>query len=289
MKPAAVSQAEAVLGARATSWTRVESRGYSIAAHWIVALADGATAFVKRAVDGQIAARLRAELPVYENVRARFLPRYLGWAEGELPALVLEDLSPGSTWPPPWTPEAIEAVLAALEEIARTPAPPALPRLDEDEIVGWNAVAADPEPFLRLRIFSPGWLAEALPALVAAEAATPWGGDALVHCDVRSDNLCIRDGRAVLFDWNLAEVGNPAFDVAFWLPSLALEEGGPPVAEMARRVPGTEEFAAAVAGFFAARAGLPPPTGAPAVRGFQLAQLEVALPWAASVLDLPPR
>jgi hypothetical protein len=30
--------------------------------------------------------------------------------------------------------------------------------------------------------------------------------------------------------------------------------------------------------------GLPPPEGAPAVRGFQLAQLEIALPWACRVL-----
>jgi hypothetical protein len=41
-----------------------------------------------------------------------------------------------------------------------------------------------------------------------------------------------------------------------------------------------------VAGFFAALAGLPPPEGAPRVRGFQLAQLEVALPWACRTLGL---
>ena len=286
MKPEAVSDAEAVVGARATSWTRVESRGYSIAEHWIVAFAGEGTVFVKKAVDEQIAARLRAELPVYEHVSGAFLPRYLGWAEGELPALVLEDLSPGAEWPPPWRPAAVDAVLAVCAEVARTPPPPGLPRLADEDLGGWDVVAADPEPFLALGVCSAAWLAEALPVLVAAEAATPWGGEALVHCDVRSDNLCIRGGRAVLFDWNLAEVGNPAFDLAFWLPSLALEQGGPPVARMAKRVPETDDFAAAVAGFFASRAGLPPPSGAPAVRGFQLAQLEVALPWAASVLGL---
>jgi hypothetical protein len=34
-----------------------------------------------------------------------------------------------------------------------------------------------------------------------------------------------------------------------------------------------------VAGFFAARAGLPKPAGAPRVRDFQRAQAEVALDW----------
>ena len=67
-----------------------------------------------------------------------------------------------------------------------------------------------------------------------------------MHCDVRSDNLCLRDQRAVLLDWNHARIGNPAFDVAFWLPSLTLE-GGPDPATF-----GVDELAVFVAGFFAA-------------------------------------
>ena len=102
----------------------------------------------------------------------------------------------------------------------------------------------------------------------------------LLHGDVRSDNLCLRDGHAVIFDWSHARIGNPDFDVAFWLPSLALEGGPQPDAF------GVDAFAVFVAGFFAALAGLPPPEGAPHVRGFQLAQLEVALPWACRALGL---
>ena len=85
----------------------------------------------------------------------------------------------------------------------------------------------------------------------------------------------------MLFDWSHARIGNPAFDVAFWLPSLALE-GGP-----APETFGVDELAPFVAGFFAALAGLPPPAGAPRVRAFQIAQLEVALPWACATLGLP--
>ena len=84
----------------------------------------------------------------------------------------------------------------------------------------------------------------------------------------------------MLVDWSHARVGNPAFDVAFWLPSLALE-GGPPPESF-----GVDELAPFVAGFFAALAGLPKPPGAPAVRDFQRAQLEVALPWACTSLGL---
>jgi hypothetical protein len=64
------------------------------------------------------------------------------------------------------------------------------------------------------------------------------------------------------------------------LPSLRLE-GGPQPWEV---LPDARGLATVVAGFFAARAGLPPPAGAPAVRDFQLRQLEVALPWAAREL-----
>lgn len=108
----------------------------------------------------------------------------------------------------------------------------------------WDAVAADPEPFLAVPLRSREWLDRCLPALLEDEA--------LLHFDVRSDNLSIRGGEAILV-----------------------------------RPAGVERFAGFVAGFFAARAGLPPPAGSPTVRAFQLAQLEVALPWASGVLGLP--
>ncbi len=44
---------------------------------------------------------------------------------------------------------------------------------------------------------------------------------------------------------------------------------------------------AALAGFFAARAGLAPPATAPRVRIVQREQLTVALPWACRALGLP--
>jgi aminoglycoside phosphotransferase (APT) family kinase protein len=141
-------------------------------------------------------------------------------------------------------------------------------------------VARDPAPFLDLGLVSQAWLEAALPALLDASQATPLDGTALLHCDMRSDNLCLREGRAIIFDWSHGRRGNPDFDIAFWLPSLALEGGPEP------ETFGVDAFAAYVAGFFAGLAGLPPPAGAPAVRGFQLAQLELALPWACRALGL---
>ena len=285
MKPDAVERAEGVLGVGATAWSPVESRGYALGDRWLIELVDGHTVFAKRAIDQTTADSLRAERRIYDAVVAPFLPRFLGWEDAQLPLLVLEDLS-AATWPPPWSEELVAAVLETLVRVAGTPPPNGLRRLAKDPPVGWGEVARDPAPFLGVRLCSPAWLDEALPVLLAASPDRLLDGAALLHFDVRSDNLCIRDGRALLVDWNLACVGNPAVDVAFWLPSLALELG-PSLEQVARERPGVDVLAAHVAGFFAARAGLPPPPGAPSVRAFQLAQLEVALPWAIRTLGLP--
>jgi aminoglycoside phosphotransferase (APT) family kinase protein len=283
VKPEAVTRTEHVLGATAESWSPVASRGYALGDRWVVRLRDGRTVFAKRAIDEPTADGLHAEHGVYAALSASFMPSLLGWEDGELPLLLLEDLS-GEIWPPPWTPASIEAVLQTLAEVAATPAPPGLRMLASHPPATWDAVAQEPETFLGLGLCAEAWLADSLPALLEASRPAILAGDALLHFDVRSDNLCIRGDRAVLVDWNLACVGDPAFDVAFWLPSLTLEDGPQPDELASDEV---NAFAATVAGFFAARAGQPPPPGAPTVRAFQLAQLEVALPWAARTLALP--
>ncbi|MGH3665185.1 MAG: phosphotransferase [Egibacteraceae bacterium] len=128
------------------------------------------------------------------------------------------------------------------------------------------------------------WLDANLPSLLAASARAVLAGDALLHGGVRSDNVCLRADRTVLVDWNWACRGNPAFDLVAWAPSLRLE-GGPPPEWVAG---GELELAALVAGYFAAKAGLPPPHRGSAARDVQHRQLRVALPWACQELGLPP-
>jgi Ser/Thr protein kinase RdoA (MazF antagonist) len=199
---------------------------------------------------------------------------------------VLEDLSAGH-WPPPWDESSIAAVRETLAAVATTAAPGWLQPIEAEAdwlLGGWAVIGHDPQPFLSLGICSAAWLERSLPVLRDAAETAPIEGKALLHLDVRSDNICLAERGAVLVDWNWAHLGNPALDVAFWLPSLAYE-GGPRPEEL---LPGAGELAAAAAGFFAARAGLPPPPTAPHVRSVQLSQLQVAVPWAAKELDLPP-
>ena len=125
------------------------------------------------------------------------------------------------------------------------------------------------------------WLDAALPTLVAAEAGARLAGEDFLHLDVRSDNLCFTSDRTILVDWNWACVGNGEFDLASWLPSLH-SEGGPPPESLLADAP---EMAAALSGFWAARAGLPRPEARQTVL---MSQLRAALPWAARALGLGP-
>jgi len=275
VKPGAVARAEGLIGAEAEAWARVVRTGYSLNEHWTVNFADGTRAFLKLARIDPSPQWLRDEAAILSTVQGGSAPRFIAFDDGTEPLLVLEDLMP-ARWPPPWQDGDIEAVLAALAEVAQTRAD--VPLLEDADLNGWRTIAADPEPFLSTDLRDAAWLERMLPTLLAATEAAPLAGDSLLHCDVRSDNLCVKDGRVVLVDWNHARIGNARFDIAFWLPSLVLERGPKP-----QRF-GVDDLAPVVAGFFAARAGLPRPAGAPRVREFQRAQAAVALDWVEAVL-----
>jgi len=283
--PDGVALAAAALGVDAQSWHAVTARTGNQRGHWIVRLRDGTSIFVKAPWDDASAAWLATEALVYQNVQGSFLPRLLAW-DGSV--LVLEDLS-GELWPPAWTPEGIGAVLASLHELGEAPPPAGLPRLtDQRELLierGWPAIQADPEPFLSLGLCGRNWLEAALPELRSATESAELDGEALVHLDIRSDNLCLRDGHALFVDWNQASIGNPRFDLAEWLPSLATEGG--PVPEELMPEADAAPFAALLAGLWGARAGLPVPDELPNLRNMQRVQAAEALAWSARALGLP--
>ncbi|MGH3009637.1 MAG: aminoglycoside phosphotransferase family protein [Gaiellaceae bacterium] len=266
-----------VVGARPVSWTE-RAGGYSTAERYSVELDDGRRVFVKAAEAEHMARWIRREHEVYSSLTGSFIPGLLGFDDdGVRPLLVLEDLS-HADWGAAWTQERIALVRAALAELNAAPPPPNTHSVREtfSSLFGrWRVVEEDPEPFLSVGLRSREWLDQRLPALIEAADAVPADGEALIHLDVPSDNLCTLEGRAVLVDWNWLSLGAPEFDVAGWACSLSLE-GGPSPWDL---LPSSPEFAAFLAGVFAATAGLPPPETAPNVRAFQVAQLAVALDW----------
>ncbi len=255
----------------------------------MVTLEDGWRAFVKVATDDLTASWLRDEHLYYAILRgAPFMPGYVGWYDdGRHPVLALEDLSVAE-WPPPWSAERVRAVRAALDELHARPVPEETPRAADDRLElreGWEEIRRHPGPFLELGLCSRSWLEAALPALHKAARSAPLEGNALLHFDVRSDNVCfLPDGTAALVDWNWTSVGNPLVDTAFWPPSLHAE-GGPAPEEILAE--GAGELAACAAGYLGAHAARPPIPTAPRVRPVQLRQARTALPWAARALGLP--
>ncbi|MBW2255651.1 MAG: aminoglycoside phosphotransferase family protein [Deltaproteobacteria bacterium] len=237
-------------------------------------------------MDDDTARWLRAEWTVYEQIQGTFLPAVVAWVDGSRPVLVLENLSHGH-WPPPWSDAMVTCVARGLAQIGRTTAPPGLPRLEtlRETLCGWRKVRADPKPFLNLGLCSRRWLESSLPTFLDAEEQVELGGESLVHLDVRSDNLCLLQERAVFVDWSCAHRGNALIDKVFWAPNLHME-GGPSPGDFVGYRP---EHACLVAGFFAAHASLRADTpNLERIRMLQLGQLRIALPWACASTGVTP-
>jgi hypothetical protein len=190
----------------------------------------------------------------------------------------------------PWDAGELDAVLAALsavhEELTPSPAH-ALDTLADyrsqmfggwAELAGRDTTPADLHP----------WATARLPRL--AELESGWrgacAGSTLVHGDVRADNVLVADDRVVFVDWPHGAVGNPAFDVIGWAPSVVLEGGPAPEDLLAGHAPSRRidpevvtVLLCAIAGFFIEHSLRPSPPGLPTIRPFQAAQGEVALAW----------
>ena len=271
-----------LVGDAASSFERVRG-GYSPAARWTFQ-ANQQTYFAKIGTTVGTSKQLRQEIEAYAKIRGDFIPVRIASEDHEsAPILILEDLS-DFHWPPPWRSGQIESVLAQIANVHESTAD--LPTYEErhgKHALNWPVVANDTERFLSLGLVSERWLEHALPPLLEAESGCVTEGCALTHWDIRSDNICIREQAIKLVDWNNACLGNPKFDLGFWLPSLA-HEGGPTPESLLSDEP---EIAACVSGFFAARAGLPNLENAPRVRLVQRQQLGPALSWVIRALGLP--
>jgi hypothetical protein len=232
--------------------------------------------------------RISAALP-----RSAHFPRLLEtYDDGAWVALAFH-VVPGGQPQHPWQPDELARVAAALAAMHDELTPSPVPTLESltdyrrgvfgawSELAGAGAPAGlDP------------WAASHLDRLAELEAAWPaaCAGSTLVHGDVRSDNVLVSDngdGDGVVFvDWPHGAVGNAAYDLVAWAPSVVLEGGPPPEDLLALHAPSGRVDAdsitvllAAVAGFFVSHSLRPAPPGLPTLRPFQAAQGDVALSW----------
>ena len=189
----------------------------------------------------------------------------------------------------PWDSTELEAVVQSLAQLHRECTPCPVPGLDSlvtraaSLFGGWAELAGSDPPAA-----IDEWAVVNLSRLADLESGWPaaCGGDTLLHGDLRADNVLIGPHGVVFVDWPHASVGNPAFDIVAWAPSVVLE-GGPAPDELLAAYDPSETLnpedvtvlLAAIAGFFVAHSLHPAPPGLPTLRSFQQAQGDVALTW----------
>jgi aminoglycoside phosphotransferase (APT) family kinase protein len=258
-------------------------------------LADGRRVFAK-AVSGipYVVRFYRREADIAGRLPATVAAPRMLWSGGgdDWTALVFEDVD-GFTPPLPWRPADWRRVHDAVVALAAdlTPSPVDLPQLgaDPDLFSGWRALAADPVLAAELD----PWARDNVDRLAALETDWPAAaaGEALIHNDLRADNILLAGERVLFVDWPHAAVGAPWVNLLGMLPSVAMQ-GGPDPADVWRASPlaagadpaAVDSVLAALTGFFVHSSLLPAPAELPTLRRFQRLQGEPALAWLRSRL-----
>jgi aminoglycoside phosphotransferase (APT) family kinase protein len=227
-------------------------------------------------------ARILAALPAAAPI-ARLLWSYdeMGWV-----ALCLEDVDGRHPYEP-WTSGDLDLVIACVQKMSRDLTPSPIPLEDtvpgffRRTLNGWGVALERREARLD------AWAHRNLGRLAELERRAPGvvEGDALVHCDIRADNLLIAGDRVYVLDWPWARIGAAWIDLVAMAPSVTMQ-GGPQPEEFLSRLDlqgvtprEINAVVASLAGYFVVRALEPPPQGIPTVRAFQAAQGGVALAW----------
>lgn len=281
------ARVEAALGRRWASHARPRT-GLSAAHRFVVRLADGEAVFVKAATDDETARWLRDERRALAIAPADLAPKVLVWLDGDPAPLLITEAFVEGHWPAgsgvtQWRDGDIDAVLAAIRRLAASDAS-GLSAAKAEPSAEWRTLLDDPAPFLALNLCSAAWLAAHGEALAAAEARVDRSGDALVHGDMRSDNIWLGDGVVKFVDWPSARRGAAETDLAAFLPATVLE-GGPAPQDV---FPEGGCWGAAQAGNLARRAARE--THAQAwLRRVLRRMAAINLDWAAATLDLPSR
>lgn len=266
-------------------------------------LADGRRCFIKAVsidqnpdsprmhrAEAAISAALPPELPVPELLHVV--------DDGHWVALVFEEVD-GHAPKVPWSLDDLRATLATLDAVVAAAVPGRIPDLPsiverhEHAFHGYRTLAGGDAA---VDAIDP-WSRRHLEQLAELEVgwATAAVGDALLHADLRADNLLIRDdGTVVIVDWPNACAGPAWVDPLFMLPSVGLDGGPSPmlVEEALDPFAGVDADAvnavlAALAGYFTYQGTQPAPPGLPTLRAFQRAQGDVARRWLAHRLALP--
>ncbi|MBO0682944.1 MAG: aminoglycoside phosphotransferase family protein [Candidatus Dormibacteraeota bacterium] len=208
--------------------------------------------------------------------------------DGKWVALMYEDVD-GRHPALPWRSDDLERVARALADLgaALQPSPwpdaPGFAEANRTFVGAGRELAAAPDPDLD------PWLWRRLERLAAEEigVAGLFGGDALLHTDIRSDNLLITpDGEVVVLDWAGPCNGAPWLDLLLFAVTVNAEGGADPE-QVVRRHPLTRDINPSwidavlltTAANFWSLSRLPEDPALPGSRAYQRAYAEATLRW----------
>lgn len=305
-------QVDIALGAPVTRATRIWG-GYAPTPTYRLVLADGRRAFLKGTFQDSnefMRHALLAEERVYQDlstVLSKWIPRlYATFRSDDWHVLILEDL--GSQSVPPWTPKKARMITHALANFHQSSLgtqPPAWLKLPEEELAqeDWKQMTRDSLEFQNIAALVGNeapqalkWFQQISPTIehVMQQPALKEGAYAILHGDVRSDNLRLRQGQLYLFDWPSISVGRPEWEMVAFAQTVTVEGGPSPeqvIAWYGEEFPlNSDAVACALAWwltFFAHRAWQPEVPGLPRLRRFQRQQLGVLISWAACQWSFP--
>lgn len=234
-------------------------------------------------------ARVLSALPTHPS-----LPRLLDvYDDGDWVALLIEDLA-GAPPPAPWHRSDVRRVSDVIRELR--------PVLDATAPEGVAAAGESSPIFLtrwrelegRLHLLHPWWAThhDAL-ADHAQRAAGLIGGEALLHWDIRADNVVRAGDRIVLVDWGQARRGAPWMDHALLALDCSMSGSELSTAELADTDPSLRSrdpgdlvaLAAAAAMSFASRSTEPAAQGLPTMPATSARWAESLRPYLAAALS----
>ena len=291
----------AVLGAEVVSAVNATG-GFTPGPAATCSLADGRTVFIKAcgfemnpfaAAMHQREAEVLAEMP-------RSIPAPQLLATVELDGwfgLVTEHID-GVMPTPPFTSDHAAGVLQTVAELATAGAicpieiadPIGTHDTELEARWAWRQLRDDVE-------HAGQWVAEHLDSLVELEA--DWvdaaAGPALVHRDLRADNMLLTSSGGVAVDWPGASRGAPWIDLVGLLPDLHLGGGPDPHTTFAAHPVGAAApsanvdcYLASLAGYFSRQSLQPPIPGVTGLREFQAAQGRISRRWLSARLGWEP-
>ncbi|HEX9036111.1 MAG TPA: phosphotransferase [Ktedonobacterales bacterium] len=305
-------EVETLAAARVIRGARIWG-GYGPAPTFRLRLADGRGLFFKAVHSGSnefSRQALAREERVYQELGALLAPvapQFYGViAVDDWRALLLEDLGPKSA--PPWKLALARIAardLAAFHASTLGVATPAwLDNVAESAArITWQQADEESDGLRQVAALAgahaadaQSWLRASLPRLSAVTSALRQvpGPYAIIHGDVRSDNLRIVNGRLRLFDWPSVAVDFPEFDLAEFAQSVEVD-GGPDAERVVAwyrerldvRPEALDAAIGRLAAFFAYHAWQPEIPDLPRLRRFQRQQLAVTLRWLARRLAMP--